>query len=95
MKSAIHVDDFAGAERERILTDGGDGFADIFRRSPTVDRSEPCACGGRIENPAISEDQLSVCRGGLRSARYIGARAGGGRCLINRRSGSRPVHSET
>src|ERR1035437_4939615 len=40
MKTAVHVDDFAGSEGQHALGYGGDGFADILRRAPTLDRRQ-------------------------------------------------------
>ena len=37
MKTAVHVDDFPGAERQQALGNGGDGFADILGRAPALD----------------------------------------------------------
>ena len=40
MKAAVHVDDFAGAERQQVLGNGGDGFADILGHAPAFDRGQ-------------------------------------------------------
>src|SRR4051794_16895249 len=41
MKTAIDVNNLAGAKRQEVLDDSGNGLADIPRRAPTFDRSQP------------------------------------------------------
>src|SRR5256884_8510358 len=41
MKPAVHIDDFAGAEREQVPRNGGDRPADILRRAPALDGRQP------------------------------------------------------
>ena len=43
MKPAVHVDDLARAEREQVLDNGGDGFADVLGPAPAFDRRQPAA----------------------------------------------------
>src|SRR6266404_3979963 len=41
VEPTIHIDDFTGAERKQVLSDGSNRFADVFRGTPAFNRREP------------------------------------------------------